>query len=245
LPDFKPLHYAGGIRFRQEELFMGCTTSRTLVRGLVLVILSANSLRAQEEAAQTPKVDEAAAAQLENCELYPLGVGREWTFKSGPLEIVERVTRHETVGDELCARVETVFGGKVVSYEHLAVRKDGVYRVAIAGKPVEPPLRFLLLPAEAGKTWKVDSKVVNQPIKGDFTLGKKPLKIGDEDLEAVVVEGANFKVGKGDLSFTYFFVPGVGKAKQIVTINDQNTTLELSELPRPGLAEPPQDARKL
>jgi len=176
------------------------------------------------------------ANPLVACELFPLTAGHEWTYKSGPLEVIERVTRHEKVGNELCARIETIYNGDVVAYEHVAVRKDGLYRVAISGKPVEPPLRFLKLPATKGSTWSVESAIVGQTVKGNFAISESSVTIGDKELPVVVVEGKDFTAGKSKLSFTYYFAPNVGKVKQVVVANGQETVLELTGLPHP--AEP-------
>lgn len=182
----------------------------------------------------------APADPLLSCELLPLAVGQEWTYKSGPLEVTERVTRHEKVGDEMCARIETVYNGDVVAFEHVAVRKDGVFRVAIAGKPVEPPLQFLKLPATKGTTWSVESVIVGQTVKGDFAISESTVKVGEETLPVVVVEGKDFTAGKNKLAFTYFFAPNVGKVKQIVYANGQESILQLESLPHP--VEQPADS---
>jgi hypothetical protein len=182
---------------------------------------------------------------LDSCEHYPLSVGREWTFASGPLQIVERVAAHETVGDELCARVETSFGEKVVGYEHLAVRKDGVYRVAIAGKPVEPPLKFLALPAAAGQKWSVNSTIVGQNISGEFETSEGKVSVAREEHAAIAVECKKFRFGKGELSTTSYFVPGIGKVKQVVVANGQETTLELQSMTTGSFTAPRDAAREL
>lgn len=204
------------------RLFAGITT---------IVVVVSGGLSSGDESDGKPQRPSRDNQTLDRCEPYPLGVGREWTFWAGPLEIIERVARHEKVGDELCARIETEFNGKVVSFEHVAVRPDGVYRVAVAGRPIEPPLRFLNLPARAGDTWKVDSLIAGEPIKGDFKTSEGALTIDDTELSTIVVAGKNFHAGKSQLSFTYYFAPGIGKVKQVVVVNGMETTLELKTLP--------------
>jgi hypothetical protein len=197
-----------------------------------MIAFVSGDLSCGDEADDKPRQPATRADQaLDRCEHYPLGVGREWTFWAGPLEIIERVSRHEKVGDELCARIETEFNGKVVSFEHVAVRSDGVYRVAVAGRPIEPPLRFLKLPARAGDTWKVDSLIAGEPIRGDFKTSEAALTIDDSEFSTIVVAGKDFHAGKSQLSFTYYFAPGIGKVKQVVVVNGMETTLELKTLP--------------
>lgn len=41
---------------------------------------------------------------LAECSVYPLAVGTEWVYAMGPVEMVERVTAHELVGDEIACQ---------------------------------------------------------------------------------------------------------------------------------------------
>jgi hypothetical protein len=198
----------------------------------MLIALAAVDRASGDEDADQREVPAAEGSRvLDQCEYYPLNIGREWSLWAGPVEMIERVARHEKIGEELCARIETEFNGKIVSFEHVTVRADGIYRVAVAGRPIEPPLRFLKLPAKAGDTWKVESTIAGEPIKGDFKTSEAALKIGDDEVSTVVVAGKNFKAGKSNLSFTYYFAPGIGKVKQVIVVNDMETTLELKTVP--------------
>jgi hypothetical protein len=207
--------------------------SAGLLAGLsIWVAVAAGDRTFGDETAGPPEAAAAEASKaLDECAQYPLNVGREWSFWAGPLELIERVARHEKVGDELCARIETEFNGKIVSFEHVAVRADGIYRVAVAGRPIEPPLRFLKLPVQAGDTWKIDSSIAGEPIKGDFKTSEAKLKIGDDEFSTVVVAGRNFKAANATLSFTYYFAPGIGKVRQVIVVNDMETTLEMKAIP--------------
>ncbi len=182
----------------------------------------------------------AEAVQLTQCELYPLAVGSQWLYRSGPLEVREMVVRHETIEGEMCARVETFYEDRVVSYEHIAVRADGVYRVAVSGKPVQPPLRFISLPPKSGTKWTVDSTVGGQPLRGEFVSSEGTFAVrsprGDPDASFKThrVTGEKFVAAGAEISVTYDFVAQVGKVKQVARTAGQETTLELKEFLTPG-----------
>ncbi len=178
----------------------------------VLVVLTAAVVQAQ--------------APIRN-ELYPLDIGTEWVYKSGPVELIEKVAAYEVINGEQCARIETIYNGKVVAHEHLTVRKDGVYRVAVAGQPVEPPLCFLKHPAPAGTQWDVRSKVKESEIAGKFVISQTNVQLPAGEYPAIASEGKDFVSEGTKLSFTYYFVPGVGKVKQEITAGGKNAVLVL------------------
>lgn len=189
--------------------------------------------------AQAVETDE-SAIRLTSCELYPLTPGARWKFRSGPLVLEERVVRHEKINDETCARIDTIFEERIIAFEHLAVRADGVYRVSVNGRPVEPPLKFLDLPAKPGATWKVESSIAGQTIRGEFQSTEQTLAIrdphGDKDrtYQTHRVTGEKFQVAEAELSFTYDFAPKIGKVKQVVKASGQETVLEMTDYIAPG-----------
>ncbi|MCA8997615.1 MAG: hypothetical protein KDA80_11535 [Planctomycetaceae bacterium] len=167
-----------------------------------------------------------AQAPVEN-ELYPLKVGNEWVFKSGPVELIEKVAAIEEINGEPCARIETVYNGKVVAHEHLAVRKDGVYRVAVAGQLVDPPLCFLKFPAQPGTQWAVRSKVKESEIAGRFVLSQTKVQLPAGEYPALMAEGKDFESEGTKLSFSYYFIPRVGKVKQQISAGGKEAVLLL------------------
>lgn len=190
--------------------------------------------------AQTGTEADAAAIRLNDCELYPLAIGTRWTYRSGPLVFQERVVRHEHVENETCARIDTIFEDRVIAYEHLAVRPDGVYRVSVSGRPVKPPLKFLNLPAKPGERWTIDSQVSGQTIRGEFLASEESFALrssqGDKDrsYQTHRVAGEKFQVSGSSITFSYDFVPRMGKVKQVVTTGGQQTVLELFEFTAAG-----------
>lgn len=171
--------------------------------------------------------------------LYPSAVGSEWTYQNGRSRITERIAAYEAIGGEQCAKLETVYEGKVVASEHLAFRPDGIYRTAIAGQPIEPAFLFLKLPPRHGDQWKVKSRIQGEELAGDFNALVGKVKVPAGEFQAFSVLGKNFRAGKSELEFETVFAPGVGKVKHIVRIDGKETLLELvSFKPGPAAAAP-------
>jgi hypothetical protein len=166
-------------------------------------------------------------------QFYPTAIGTEWVYDAGGVELVERIAAHEEFNGELCLRVETVVNGNAVAHEHLAVRRDGVYRVGIAGTPVEPPLCFLKYTVRIGDHWDVKSKVNETEISGRFTLNRQQLTVPAGEFNAVAARGSDFKSGETTLNFTYYFVGGIGKVKQVISANGQEAAMVLKEFRQP------------
>lgn len=161
--------------------------------------------------------------------LFPLEVGSRWTYAAGPYELEEEVTQIDVVDGEPCARVETRVNGKAVAYEHLAHRADGIYRVTIGGERVVPPLCFLKFPVKRQTPWQVTSEVGGEQISGQFTADVTRLKVPAGEYQAVVVHGTNFQSETGPLEFKYYFAPGIGKVKQVISASGKSAELELKK----------------
>jgi hypothetical protein len=169
------------------------------------------------------------AAPPREASIYPLAEGSKWIYQAGPIELVEEVVGFDEINGERCARLETRIHGKQAAYEHLAVRADGVYRVSISGYNVEPPICFLKHPTPNATSWNVDSRVNGVPITGKFERGQEQVRVPAGEFSAVTVRGTGFESDTGSLEFTYYFVPGVGKVKQVISSNGKSTELLLKE----------------
>src|SRR5215469_1307595 len=129
-----------------------------------------------------------AQDKMETTPYYPLAVGSTWEYKAGDNKFTLKVTRHEKVGNVLCARVEMFVKDKAQSFENVSVTKDGVYRNTFEGKEATPPVLFLKLPPKKDETWKVDSKVGGESVKGTFkNNGEEDVKVPAGSYKAVVV----------------------------------------------------------
>ena len=172
-----------------------------LLTALGLVLATLLTARGQEKATQTP--------------YFPTAVGTSWDYRAGENRFTHKVAKHEKVGGVTCARIEQVKDGKVLAYEDVGVTNEGVSRFAFDGKEAKPPITFLKPGAKKGQTWKVESKIGDQTVKGTFKQGvadvvkvpagtyKKVLTVTSEGLE---VNGIKTKL-------VYYFAEGVGLVK--------------------------------
>jgi hypothetical protein len=161
---------------------------------------------------------------------YPLKIGNTWNYKAGQISVSATITKYERVGDQLCARIESSTGGKVVATEDVAVKPDGVYRCAYAENKVEPPLLFLKLPAAKDQTWQVGSNTAGQKISGTFTSGMEDkVTVAAGTYENVYTCSGDCDANGVKINFKYFFAKDVGMIKQIVKLPTQEITLELQK----------------
>ena len=166
-----------------------------------------------------------AGDQPASCPYFPTDVGSEWVFKSGNIEVRERVTKHEEIDGEVCVRIETLLGERVVSFEHIAVREDGIYRVAIAGKKLEPAFCFFRLPVQIGDKWTAETAVGERSIRGEFSTGASQVRVPAGSFETISTAGRNFTIE--GIKFDYYFAEDVGKVKQAVMFGENRAVLEL------------------
>ncbi|MBI1915231.1 MAG: hypothetical protein HYS12_10910 [Planctomycetes bacterium] len=173
---------------------------------------------------------------------FPLHPGAIWTYEAGGSLITVKLTKQEEkkVGDAMIkhSRLETTINNMPFSSEVVAVLPQGLCRVAVADKPVTPPLCFLELPLKKGKKWKVESKVGNETITGEFEAHEEevaakeinsPYFAGKEEkkVKLLVVRGINLKANKQEMSLTYYFAPDVGIVKQMMSFGGVQVDLRL------------------
>ena len=217
--------------------------SYAALAGLVLLAGAAAGLAQEKLEKAIPRrarlnrdVPAAGSAQvkLEQTTYYPLAVGTSWEYKAGDSKYTLRVTKHEKVGDTPCARVEMIVKekdkDKAVSFEHVAVAKDGVSRYSFEGKEAKPPVLFLKLPPKKDETWKVDSKVGGESVKGTFkNTGEEDVKVPAGSYKAVVVASQDLEANGVKMSVTYYFAEKVGMVKQVVEVSGQKIIIELEK----------------
>ena len=164
-------------------------------------------------------------------DLFPVKVGNKWVYKINDQDVTVTVSGTEKFGDQECYKFDTAVGGQVKQTELYCVKSDGVYRVRVGDKKIEPPVRVLALPAKKDTSWDVDSKVGTEAIKGKFkvTDEKAKLKVGGADVEAVLVEGPDFDIAQTKTVIRQWFAPNRGIVKVEYTIQNNTTTMELKE----------------
>jgi len=174
---------------------------------------------------------------------YPLKKGTRWTYKAGTDVVAVEVGDTRKVGTDDATELKTSVGGVKVADELVAVRADGVYRLAVNGQPVVPALCFLKLPIKKGESWAFDTKIgpamgataPPETLKGKFTLSEEEVAAGDKKYpKAVKVSGQDLLANGQKMSLTYWFAENVGMVKQSAELSGVTIVLELVnfELPK-------------
>jgi hypothetical protein len=169
-------------------------------------------------------------AQTPGSEVFPLKKGSKWVYKVADQEVTVEVVGTEKVDNVDYVKVETKVGGQSKATELYLVEKDGIYRVKVKDDKIEPKVKIINLPAKKGDSWKIDSKVGTQTVKGEFKISddKAKIKVGTADADAFLVEG-DFDIAGTKTTVKQWFVPGKGIAKLSYKIQDAESTLELKE----------------
>jgi hypothetical protein len=186
-----------------------------------------------------------------DADYFPLKVNTVWTYEAaGGMLITVKVTKQEDkkVGEAMVqhSRLETSINNMVVSSEVVAILKQGVCRVAVADKPVTPPLCFLELPPKKGKKWKIPDKGVEvggETITGAFEAGEEEVPAAmipyyskgekDKKVKLDTVKSVDLKVNGQPMELKYYFASGVGMVKQVATIAGVQVDLNLKSLDVP------------
>jgi hypothetical protein len=186
-----------------------------LIAGAAAVLLASTAL------AQTPP----------GSDLFPLKKGSKWVYKVDSQEVTVEVVGTEKIGNDEYVKVDTKVGGQVKASELYSVKADGIYRAKVKDDKVEPPVKILQLPAKKGDSWKIDSKVGTQTVKGEFKItdDKAKVKAAGTEYEAVLVEGNDLDIAGTKTSVKQWFVPKKGIVKLTYSIQQTESTLELKE----------------
>jgi hypothetical protein len=165
---------------------------------------------------------------------FPTAVGTTWKYRVGENHYSVKVTKHEKIGNLMCARLEMVVNKKTVMTEHIAVTSDAIVRAAFDGKALNPPFPILKLPPRDGDTWKswtVESKMDGQTFKGTLKAGEqKDLKVIDTKYPSVVtVTGKDLEVNGAKMNLTYYFAEKFGMVRQVTELAGQKIVVELEK----------------
>jgi hypothetical protein len=165
---------------------------------------------------------------------YPLEVGTAWTYKTSDMTtFTVKVTKHEKVGNVLCARLEMSGEGRVSAFEHIAVASDGIYRHGINGKTPDKPVLILKLPPKKGDSWMVDCKVDGDPLKGTFKVDDAEVTVPAGKFKGVAVSSDDLDANGLKVNCTFYYAEGKGIVKQVIEIGGKKTTIELEKF-EPG-----------
>lgn len=170
-------------------------------------------------------------AQTTVSEYFPLKPNSKWVYKVGEATIEVKVSGTEKDG----VKLDTVVNGKPVASEVVEVKADGVYRTKINATAIEPPVKFFAFkdgkPAPKDTTWKIDSKIQQQTVKGTFTVKDDKVKVpaAPDGIDTVVVDGSDFEIAGAKTAVKYWFAAGKGVVKLQYSIGGNDAVLELKE----------------
>jgi hypothetical protein len=173
----------------------------------------------------------AVLAQGPATDLFPVKKGTKWVYKVADQEVTVLVTGTEKFGDQECVKFETKVGDQVKATELYYITADGVYRAKVKDDKVDPAVKLLAIPAKKDTSWKIDSKVGGQAVKGEFKItdDKAKVKVGGTEYETVLVEGIDFDIAGSKTTVKQWFAPGKGIVKLTYIIQGTESTLELSK----------------
>jgi len=172
----------------------------------------------------------AADEKIKESEYYPFAVGTTWNYTvNGKQKVTFRVAKHEKVGKDLTALVETVADDKVVATENVGIKDDGLYRFTMAGLTADPAVRILKLPAKKGDSWKVKSKVGDDEFSATFTLSEGKVKVPAGEYDALIAETDEVTVGGVKMTIKVWYAKNVGMVKMIMKIMGNEVNFELEK----------------
>jgi hypothetical protein len=171
--------------------------------------------------------------QMPSSSYFPTAIGTTWHYRVGENHYVVKVTKHEKVGDLMCARLEMIVNKKTVMTEHVGITGGSIVRASFDGKPVKPPIPFFKQPdaKNPNLSWKIDSKIDDQVFKGEFKLGEqKELKVLDKTYPNIVtVTGKDMDVNGAKMNLTYYFAEKVGMVQQVIELAGQKIVILLEK----------------
>ena len=175
-----------------------------------------------------------AAEDFTDSAYYPMQVGATWNYKAGDSKFTVKVASHEKIGTTMCARLETAQDGKVIGSEDVFAKEDGVYRLALDGKVIEPAVRILKLPPKANEPWAVDSKAESKTgterLQGTFKVTNEDVTVpAGKYPAAVVVTCEDLDANGAKYSFSTDYVKDVGMVKQVIEAGGLKVTIELEK----------------
>jgi hypothetical protein len=161
---------------------------------------------------------------------FPLKPGSKWVYRIAGQEVTVVVAGTEKFNNEDCHRFETRINEKASGwFELYTVRADGVYRVKVKDVQVDPPVKTLSFPATKGTTWKIDSKIADQTVTGEFKIveDRAKVRVPAGEFEAVLVEGASVLIAGTSVSMRVWFVKEVGVVRLSYKIQESESVQEL------------------
>ena len=163
---------------------------------------------------------------------YPLAVGNEWTYRvngNNSNTFVLKV-KEKTKIEKLTCYVFALKDDKELPSEYVCEKKDGLYRVKIGkDKLIKPPLLILKLPVKKKLSWKVNSEVGIDEIRGEFQATLETIDVPAGKFSCIKVKSVNLNVLGSEMKITAWYARDVGQVKQRLVISGVEVTTELTK----------------
>jgi hypothetical protein len=162
---------------------------------------------------------------------YPLAIGSEWRYEINGKTVVARVSKQEKMGGHAAGKVDSFLEDRLLSSEHIAVTKEGVFRVAFDGAVPTKPVMILKLPPKDGEVWAVETEISGSKIEGSARCDFEKVKVPAGEFDAYRVRGTyavtapDGKVSNPE--FTFWFADGTGVVKLGTKSGGNDVILEL------------------
>ncbi len=162
-------------------------------------------------------------------DFYPLTKNAVWIYKTKGVTVKMKVGNSSPEG----TKIETLVNDKSISTEVIQVKKDGIYRVAIADIKPSKPVLLLKLPPKSGDSWEVDTKLKEQPIKCKFEVKEEKVTVPAGSYVSYVVQGKNIDINGMSAGITTWYVEKIGIVKILLDFGGEKSQLELEKF-EPG-----------
>lgn len=195
-----------------------------MTRPALVALMLVLNLSAMDAVADEPKVGVS--------EWYPAKVGTEWHYRSSKGPMINKITKHEKVGETMCAHIETRLNDRVVANEDIAIGKSTVERHAFSGFRPEPPVVLAKFPLKEGDEWLIDSKIGGEEMKGKAVVEKESITVKAGKFETFKVRMEVESNGMTIRSESWY-AKGVGMVKQYMDLAGTELTIELEKVVLP------------
>jgi hypothetical protein len=171
--------------------------------------------------------------KIQDSAYYPVGVGSTWNYsvpqsdpKAPKQTFSTHVAAHEKISGVMCARIETMGGGKIVGTDHISVTKNGIFRYTLNDDEASDPIQLLKLPAGNSEEWSIDSHCKNGSLSGKANVKPDSVTVPAGSYQALVVKSSIQLLGQ-NVTCTNYFVKDVGIARIQLSAASSSVNLDL------------------
>ncbi len=173
-------------------------------------------------------------------ELFPVVPFNVWTYRIQSQDdklVVSVFELKEKMGERIY-RFEGRLRGQTIASEHLAIRKDGVYRVRHDNMELDPPLLICRFPPTKGDKWTAEYKINDKKTTVAYECDIEEITYKGKTEKSVVIR-AEIAEANGPIKNTCWYLPKDGLVKQVIEDGDKKIVLELESYRRPGKSKGP------